>query len=123
MPQIDNRTSYPVNGATAEAIRELAIGYTKTVVTTTYTILAADIGVDLFFSNSSAITVTVPSGLDSNFRCRIFQDSTGQVTVQAGSGVTLNAYSGWTKLAGQHAGANLTHRASEVYNLAGNLSA
>lgn len=123
MPQINNRTAYPVDGTNAREFRELSIGYTKIVTDTTYTILAADFGIDLFFQNSSAITVTVPSGLDSNFRCRIFQDSTGQVTVSAGSGVTLNAYSGWTKLAGQHAAATLTHRSSEVYNLAGNTTA
>ena len=123
MPEGNPIEGYAVDSDLAEEFRRLALGYTKVVTDTTYTILAADHGIDLFFQNTSSITVTVPSGLAANFRCRIFQDSTGQVTVSAGSGVTSNAFSGWVKLAGQHAGATLTHRGSDVFNLAGNLTA
>lgn len=120
---IDDRIAYPINSNDAKALRQLTVGYSKIITDTAYTLTNADIGLDLFFQNSSAITVTVPSGLDENFRCRMFQDSTGQVTFAQGSGVTLNAFSGWKKSAGQHAGATLTNRGSNVFNLAGNLTA
>ena len=122
MPQWDNSTEYPSNGPDAAAVRRLALGYTNAQTGTTYTLLAADNGVVVLLSNTDPITLTVPSGLSSDFRCSIIQGSTGQVTV-TGSGATVNAYSGWNKLAGQYAGASLLATASNVYILSGNLTA
>lgn len=120
MPSI---TTYAVDSTTGDEFRRLGQGFAKVVTSTTYTLLAADHGKHIFFQNSSAITVTVPSGLGTHFSCRIVQDSTGQVTVAAGSGVTLNAYSGWVKTAGQHAGATLINKGAELYTLFGQLTA
>jgi hypothetical protein len=119
MPEID---TYAVGSDTARAIRALALGTINAQVGTTYTILASDNGNTITLSNTSPIALTVPSGLGADFQCRILQVSTGQVTV-SGSGATVNAYSGWVKLAGQHAGATLIATAANVFNLSGNLTA
>lgn len=119
MPEID---TYAVGSPTAQAIRALALGTINAQTGTTYTILASDNGNTITLSNTSPITLTVPSGLGADFQCRILQVSTGQVSV-AGSGATINAYSGWVKLAGQHAGATLIATAANVFNLSGNLTA
>jgi hypothetical protein len=63
---------------------------------TTYTILASDIGKTVEFTNASAVTVTLPSGLGANFWCTISQNGTGQVTLTA-SGTTINNASSLTK--------------------------
>jgi len=88
---------------------------------TSYTLLASDNGKIVTLSNASAITVTVPSGLGAGFSCTIVQIGAGQVTVVA-SGVTINSYQGYTKIAGQHAGASLFAYSANVFNLNGNLA-
>lgn len=119
MPQID---TYAIGSDTAKQFRRLALGTINAQTGTTYTVLASDNGNTITLSNTNPITLTVPSGLGADFQCRILQISTGQVTV-TGSGATINAYSGWVKLAGQHAGATLIATAANVFNLSGNLTA
>ena len=106
-----------------EEIRRRVSRMAKVVEGTTYTFVAADAETEIFFSSTSPVTVTVPAGLGHTFKCQIWQDSSGQVTVTNGAGVTLNAYSGWKKTAGQWAGATLVHRGNNVYALAGQLTA
>ena len=88
---------------------------------TTYTLQGSDNGVVVTLSNSSPITLTVPSGLGVDFACEIIQIGAGQVTV-TGSGATINSFSGLLNLAGQHAAATLVAYLSNVFNLAGNLA-
>ena len=106
-----------------EEIRRRVARSARVVEGTTYTIKPSDAETDLFFSSTSPITVTVPTNLGDAFRCYIWQDSSGQVAVVNGAGATLYAYSGWKKTAGQWAGATLVHRGSNVYALAGQLTA
>ena len=106
-----------------DEIRRRVARSARIVEGTTYTIKDTDAETDLFFSSTSPITVTVPTKLGDAFKCYIWQDSSGQVTVVNGAGATLYAYSGWKKTAGQWAGATLVHRGSNVYALAGQLTA
>ena len=70
---------------------------------------------------SSAVTVTVPSTLAAGFSCMIIQAGTGQVTITAGSGTTLNSFGALLKTAGQHAPVSIIRVASGMYNVSGNL--
>lgn len=106
-----------------EEIRRRAARAPIVITDTAYTLKATDTGADLFFSNLNPVTVTVPAGLSDTFKCQIWQDSTGQVSIANGAGASLNAYSGWKKTAGQWAGATLVHRGNDVYALAGQLTA
>jgi hypothetical protein len=72
-------------------------------------------------TSSSAVTITVPSTLASGFSCMVIQAGTGQVTLVAGSGATLNSFGALLKTAGQHAPASLISVGAGVYNLSGNL--
>jgi hypothetical protein len=56
---------------------------------TTYTLLQSDNGGAVELANSSAITVTVPSGLSIDFNCLVVQMGSGTVTLVNGSGVVL----------------------------------
>lgn len=119
MPQIDNTTEYPANGTDALQFRRLAGGYTNAQTGTSYTLQASDLGLVVTLNNTSPITVTVPSGLGADFYCRLIQLGTGQVTVQAGSGVTLNSYASQFKIIGQHAGVDVWAYSSNVFNMGG----
>jgi hypothetical protein len=72
-------------------------------------------------TSSSAVTITVPSTLAAGFSCMIIQAGTGRVTLQAGSGATINSFGNLLATAGQHAPASLMRVGAGIYNLSGNL--
>lgn len=74
----------------------------NTITGTTYTVQSTDNGCLLYFTNSAAITLTVPSGLLSGFNFTVLQGGTGQITPTA-SGTTLVNVFGHTKTYGQWA--------------------
>lgn len=122
MPEISDRTSIPLDGGFATELRELVQGEPNNQTGTTYTVLSSDFGRRVTLNNSSAITVTIPSGLPTNFYCSFIQLGAGQVEFSP-SGVTLNSYSSQRKILGQHCRAYLDWTASETYNLSGDLTA
>lgn len=85
---------------------------------TTYTLQASDNGKVLTFSNASAITVTVPSGLGVGFNCMAVQKGAGQVTFSPSS-TTVNNRQSHTKIAGQYGVVSLIAYAADVLVLAG----
>lgn len=123
MPQIDSVVDYPANGLDAAQFRRLAGGYTNTQTGTTYSLLSSDNGVVIQFTNASAITVTIPSGLGANFYCTIIQWGGGQITVNAGSGVTRQSESSQYKTAGQYAAVELFAVAADTFWMGGSTAA
>jgi hypothetical protein len=89
---------------------------------TSYTLLTSDNGKIITMSNGSAITLTVPSGLPIGFNTTIIQLGTGQVGITASS-TTLNSFEGKLNLAGQHAAASIISYTTNVFNVAGGLTA
>ena len=94
----------------------------NSLTSTSYTLQTSDNGKVITLNNANAITVGVPSGLGTGFSVSLIQLGAGQVTLSAGAGVTLNSYLGYTKLAGQHAGATLFAYSANVLNLNGALA-
>lgn len=89
---------------------------------TTYTLQDSDNGKLVTLDNASAITLTVPSGLSSDFACALLQKGAGNVTISAGSGVTVNNIDNNTTTDGQWALASVTHIGSNVFFTQGRLS-
>lgn len=92
-----------------------------------YTAVLADRDRFLELSNSTtAGTFTVPPNSSVPFpiggQLNIVQTGSGQITVTAGSGVTINSSSG-LKLRAQWASATLVKRATDTWVLFGDLSA
>jgi hypothetical protein len=85
---------------------------------TTYTLLAGDNGKVIKFTNGSAITLTLPSGLGLGFNCSVIQYGAGQITFTA-SGSTLYNRQSHTKTAAQYAVTGLVSCVADVYVLAG----
>ena len=90
--------------------------------TASYTLVAADNGKIITMNVATANTLTVPASLDVGFNCTIIQLGAGQTTITA-SGTTLNSYQSYLKISGQHGSASIVGYTSNVYNVAGNLSA
>lgn len=90
--------------------------------TASYTLVAADNGKIITMNVASANTLTVPASLDVGFNCTIIQLGAGQTTITASS-TTLNSYQGYLKISGQHGSASIVSYVSNVYNVAGSLSA
>lgn len=88
-------------------------------ITTSRNLLSADNGGTLYNATANAYTLTVPSGLTTGFGVAITQNSTGVVTIAAGSGVTVNNISSFTKTAGQWAVISVIQTAPNTYILVG----
>ena len=79
---------------------------------TTYTVLAADAGKLVDYTNASAIAVTLPATFPVGFNCDWLQGGAGQITFAAASGGTLVNRQSHTKSYGQYAGGSLLVRAN-----------
>jgi hypothetical protein len=91
--------------------------------TANYTLVAADNGKIITMNVGAANTLTVPASLDVGFNCTIIQLGAGQTTITTSAGVTLNSYQSYLKISGQHGSASIVGYTSNVYNVAGSLSA
>ncbi len=93
---------------------------------TSYTLVLADAGKAVRLTNSSNITLTVPTNSSVEFPIRtkiaIIQGGSGQVTISPDSGVTLESYNNAYKLTGQYAGAVLIKRDTDTWILEGDLT-
>ena len=94
---------------------------------TTYTLVLADAGRFVDLNNASSISLTVPPNADVAFpaetRIDLLQSGAGQVTVVAGSGVTINSKGAALKLTGQWSGATLVQRSANSWVLVGDITA
>jgi len=86
--------------------------------TTARTLSNSDNGKVIVCSNSSATTVTIPSGLTSGFGCTIVQNGTGVVAVE-GSGATVYGFGNKTAIAGQYGSINVYNVGTNAYVLEG----
>jgi hypothetical protein len=92
--------------------------------TTSRTLSAAtDHGAVIVFTNASPITVTAPFALGTGFHCTLIQQGTGQVTLVASGGATLNSFGGLLKTAGPDARVSVVATAISNYNISGTLVA
>jgi len=83
-----------------------------------YTLLASDNGKVVVMNKSSAVTVTVPSGLGAGFNCSFVQKGAGQVSFSASS-TTINNRQSHTKINAQYGVASLLAYADDTFVLAG----
>jgi len=92
---------------------------------TTYTLVIGDVYGLVTLSNAGAITLTVPpSVFTAGQYVNIQQIGAGQVTIVAGSGVTITstgATSASPKLAAQYAAATIICTASNTFTVVGNI--
>jgi hypothetical protein len=87
---------------------------------TSYTLLASDLGKIVKFESSSAVTVTLPTGLGQGFTATVIQYGAGQITFSvSGYSSTLYNRQSHTKTAGRYAVVSLISCHADLYILAG----
>lgn len=94
---------------------------------TTYTLVLGDaIAGIIEMNNALASTLTIPPNasvlIPIDTKIDISQYGAGQVTITPGAGVTIRAYNGALKIAGQYGGATLWKRGTDEWMAFGNLS-
>jgi hypothetical protein len=93
---------------------------------TSYTTVLSDAYKIIELNNSSAITLTVPLSSSVAYaigtQIQLLQTGTGQVTVAATAGVTIN-YNPGLKLRGQWSSATLIKRGTDTWVLVGDITA
>lgn len=87
-------------------------------ISANYPLTAADNGKILQSTASSAITITIPSGLPTGFNCTVVQWGAGQITF---SGSYVNR-GGFTKTASQYSVASIIHLGSNNIIVSGEMS-
>jgi hypothetical protein len=94
-----------------------------TETTTARTLSASDNGKIIYCTNTSAITITTASGLGSGFVTTVFQGSTGNVTIAAGSGTTVKSYSSNLVSKGQYARISIFAPVANAFIATGDIGA
>lgn len=91
------------------------------------TLALSDAGKLIQFTDSGTETCTVPPNSSVAFpigtQILVVQEGTGQVTLAAGAGVTINSKDGNLKLSAQYCAATLIKRATDTWYAIGDLSA
>lgn len=122
MPEMDDRTAYPLDSPEALALAQLTSGIVNVQTGTSYVLQLSDWRNDVEMSSSDLNTVEVPADLPDGFWCTVVQAGAGQTTIAAGSGSTILTYSSQFKLAGQGADCLVRRRATAgQYRISGNL--
>ncbi len=111
-----------------EAMLEKTLYITENAQTgTTYTLVIGDDHKLVSCSNSSAITLTIPTNESVAFpvgtQILILQKGTGQVTISKATGVTVNSVDGANKTVAQYSMAGLIKLATDTWILFGDLEA
>jgi len=92
---------------------------------TTYTLVIGDRGKVITCSNASAITLTVPPNSSVAFATGtmigLIMEGAGQLSVAAGSGVTIDSEGSKLKLDGQYSSAVLIKKGTDLWNLSGQI--
>lgn len=131
---INKITSAPTPVETINKINELidAVGtldtgkqdsiVTMLTVSANKTLAAADLGKQLYCTNSTAITITIPSGLGEGYNVTVVRWGAGTVTITPSS-VTINGASSSVVLGDRYKGiASVIANAANVFGVHGALA-
>lgn len=101
----------------------LATGAVRNITSTSLNLDVTHNGAILHCNNASAITITIPTGLQDAFSCMLIQRGAGVVTVVADTGVGLVSKGGLTSSNGQYSAMFIAPDiAADDYVLTGDLA-
>lgn len=113
-----------LTAAQMNALQESDFNYTiKTETGSSYTLIESDLGKMIKFTNSGGVTLTVPTDASADFNVGdtidVLLDSTGTLTVQGASGVTVSSEGGVDELNTRYSIASLIKLAANSWMLTG----
>jgi len=117
------------NGSAWAAVAPVAATASGTVVSAAYTAVAGDVNNTIVANGTAAYTITIPDILSTWQRIDIIRDSSGTVSIAAGTGVTTWAGAGTAgtattfKITSQYGGASVEKVAANSYRVIGGISA
>lgn len=123
--------AYISNGTAAPGFGKVSTTYTTRPVGTVsaaYTAVAGDANEILFANGTAAYTITIPDVLSLGDSIEVYRDSSGTVTLAAGTGVTSWAGAGTAgtavtfKIDQQYNGAAVTKVAANSYRVIGKIT-
>lgn len=114
-------TTGNLTGGSSTSSKLSGFGAVVTLKTAGFTLAAADNGSIINMNSSSAVTITIPTGLPDGFNCMIFQSGAGQITF-SGNGLTPINRNGYTKSIGQNALVTILHLGANSVIISGELS-
>jgi len=100
----DEDITYSYNGANWQSS---GLIIQNVISGTSYTLATSDIRKTLYFTSATAVTLTLPNSIYTNFTCRILQAGAGQITFTPASGASFRNRQSHTKTAAQWAVCNL----------------
>jgi hypothetical protein len=124
----DTDTVQYYNGAAWQNLIPTAASSTATAITAAYTATSGDANDTLVAGGTAAFTITVPDILGINERIDIVRDSSGTVSIAAGTGVTTWAGAGTAgtavsfKIDQQYNGATVLKVAANSYRVIGKIA-
>jgi hypothetical protein len=117
------------NGSSWAAVAPVAATPSGTVVSAAYTAVAGDVNNTIVANGTAAYTITIPDILSTWQRIDIIRDSSGTVSIAAGTGVSTWAGAGTAgtavtfKISSQYGGASVEKVAANSYRVIGGISA
>jgi hypothetical protein len=114
-------TTGNLTGGSSTSSKLSGFGAVVTLKTTGYTLAASDNGSIINMNSSTAVTITIPTGLPDGFNCMVFQSGAGQI-IFTGSGLTPINRNGYTKSIGQNALVTILNLGSNSVVISGELS-
>lgn len=122
-----NTNNINITGARTANVIDTGRSILFNAQTSSYTLVLTDANKMITIDSSSANTLTLPLDSSVNFvigtQISVNSIGTGQTSIVAASGVTINSKSGNLKLTGQYSGATLIKTAANTWLLTGDLSA
>jgi len=88
---------------------------------TTYTLVDADLGKVLTFTNSADILITVPTGLAVGFNCDLVHLASSTMTITNAASLDLRSFGDLRDMNGKNATASLISTEPDTFILTGNL--
>jgi hypothetical protein len=114
-------TNGNLTGGSSTSSKLSGFGTVVTSKTAGFTLAASDNGTIINMNSSSAVTITIPTGLPDGFNCMVFQSGAGQITF-TGSGLVPINRNGYNKSIGQNALVTILHLGSNSVVISGELS-
>lgn len=117
-----NLVQYDSNGSVRATSFRYGQNSVNTIGGTSYTLQSSDDGKTIVTTNILPVSITIPTGLNTGFRCEIIQSDIGTVSLSAAIGVTVNSVGGNLSVSERHSGIRIKCISENTFNVRRDIS-